>query len=138
MINSLFFGKIDASGKILLEKNDQWKLRLETLKDQDIQISIDRKRKRRSTKQNSYLWGAVYETIASSTGHTPTELHHIFGAMFLKRPIIFNGKEIIQIKSTTELSTGEMVEYIMNIAAEVATMGITLPDSTEWDPVKYI
>ena len=60
------------------------------------------------------------------------ELHAIFGAMFLKYQVSFNGRMIDRTKSTTELSTVELADYIQDIAIEVASMGITLPDSENW------
>lgn len=137
-MNNLFYGKVNSDLKVIFDNREFWLNRLEYLKDQDVQVTIDKRRKPRSSKQNNYLWGAVYRTISLETGHTTQELHEIFGQMFLKSEKVFNGKLITVIKSTSELSKGEMVEYIMNIQIEVGTMGIDLPDPDTWDPVKLI
>ncbi len=136
--NILFFGVVTDDAKIFLDRQLEWKTKLQNLKGSKIQMTIEKRKSKRSYKQNNYLWGAVYQTISLETGHTPEELHHIFGQMFLQEPIVFNGKEIMRTKSTSDLSKGEMVEYVMNISAEVGNMGITLPDPDDWDPSKLL
>jgi hypothetical protein len=135
---SSFYGKVDSEGKIHLDQKERWSNFLQSLKDQSIHITLEKKKNKRSRKQNNYLWGGVYETISHDTGHTPQELHHIFRSMFLTYEMEFNGKLVKLTKSTASLTAGEMVDYIMNIAAEVALLGITLPDPNKWDPVKMI
>lgn len=87
--------------------------------------------KGRSNNQNSYLWGVVYQLIAEYTGHSTEELHEAFKHMFLPRTTFLGDKEIIANKSTTELSTSEMEEYLMRIrvwAAQELGCSIPLPN----------
>lgn len=132
MSNS-FFGRV-ADNRIILE-NDGWRTILSKYEDQEIQLTIEKRFKKRTKKQNDYLWGAIYKTISLHTGYTEMELHRIFGAMFLTYQLEFNKKLITRIKSTTELSTEELADYIRSIAIEVASMEITLPTRDEWDTV---
>lgn len=136
-INPIFFGEVTQEGKIVLEKKEAWSIRKDRFRGSKVQLTIDKRRKKRSDKQNNYLWGACYPVISEETGHTPQELHEIFGWMFRKEIVLFNGKEVERIKHTSEMTIGEMVGYIMLISAEVATMGITLPDPKEWDPTEF-
>lgn len=134
-VNRLFFAK-STDGRLRFddpEEREKFLRRLLFLDGKDIQISLQPKKKKRSLKQLGYLWGAVYPTIADHTGHNPEELHEIFKAMFCKKVEVFNGKEVIVTGSTKPMSTGDMVEFMMNIQAEAASMGITLPDPAEWD-----
>lgn len=44
--------------------------------------------RRRSAKQNAYLWGHVYQRIAQKTGHTPDAIHDLLCQWFLPRPTV--------------------------------------------------
>lgn len=125
-----FYGKIEGHRLILEDKG--WETILAKFSGQEIQLSIDKRVKKRTKKQNDYLWGAIYKTISIHTGHTENELHHIFGSMFLSYQVEFNKKLITRIKSTTELTTEELSNYVRDITIEVADMEITLPNPDEW------
>lgn len=102
-----------------LEKNDKKKLVL----------NVDIERAHRSLDQNAYLWGVVYREVAIHTGHTEEELHRIFKRMFLPpKFILWKGIQIKTPGSTAELNKPEFGEYIERIRAEVANLGITIPD----------
>lgn len=133
-INLYLYGKVTNEGKIVLEDKEKWQRRLETLKDKKIQISLVERRKNRSLKQNGYLWGCVYKIIADETGHTPEEIHNIFKNLFLREETDLKGLNCYRTKHLSDLTTGGMVEYIMNIVAKAAELGITIPDADEWDP----
>lgn len=133
MSNPLFFGKVGFNNNLHLENRDDFDVYLTKLTGQEVQISIEKRKKKRTGKQNDYLWGGIYKTISLDTGHTVNELHNIFGSMFLSYQFEFNGKLIPRVKSTTELTTVELSDYIRDITIEVANMGITLPTSDEWE-----
>lgn len=87
--------------------------------------------KPRSHSQNSYLWGVVYPLIAEYTGHSTEELHEAFKHLFLPRATFLGDKEILANKSTTELSTVEMEDYLMRVrvwAGEELGVSIPLPN----------
>ncbi len=132
-INKIINAKITDEGKIRPYDVDEWNLHLGSLAGKDVEILIEKKIKKRTPKQNDYLWGGIYKTISLSTGYSVNELHNIFGSMFLKYQYEFNGKIVEMIKSTADLTTEEMAEYIMNIGIEVAEIGIILPSSEEWN-----
>lgn len=99
----------------------------------DVIVTVEKPSNKRSDRQNRYYWECI-GYISDYTGHTPEELHRLFKGLFLpKKEVEFNGKKYTMSGSTTDLTVGQFVEYMMRISAEVATMGITLPSPVEYD-----
>lgn len=101
----------------------------------DVRIEIRQRVKARSNNQNRYMWGVVYEIIASDTGHTPEEIHEYCKAKFLPR-IFFAPKKGIEelelTKSTTTLSTFDMEEYLERVRAWAGQeLGLQIPMPNE-------
>jgi len=114
---------------VILPLNGQWvKGMLQMYEDCRISVVVERKKSRRSKEQNAYLWGVVYREISKHTGHTPSELHGIFKAKFLRSKMIWRGAEVITLKSSTELSVGEMQEFLMEVIREANELGIVIPE----------
>ncbi len=119
----LFFkGKIvEIGGKKKLEitTHGLYERIIDSTKVGNVVVSIEPEKSQRSISQNSYYW--LYLTvIANETGHTQDDLHQYFKRTLLPpRFIKVFGKEVKIPASTTELSKGEMVDYIMRIQAEV-------------------
>lgn len=95
----------------------------------EVRIEISQRTKSRSNAQNRYMWGVVYEIIASETGHTTEEIHEFMKAKFLPRSFLVIGNDEQQLtKSTTTLSTFDMEEYLEKIRAFAATeLGTKIP-----------
>lgn len=90
-------------------------------------FTLEKNKKSRTNKQNSYYWGVVLKLISEHTGHSDEELHELF-KMFLPRKFItYKGKEIEITVSTKRLNTLEMVTYIDKIIVEAGSMGISIP-----------
>lgn len=93
-------------------------------------IDIKKEKSVRSLSQNDYLWGVVYKTIADYNGDTENDLHeylkrHCLPPRFIK----VMGKEMKVPASTTDLSKVEFADYIEKIRAEVAPMGVIIPEA---------
>lgn len=107
-----------------------WLLFLEQNDGKKLVLDVNREKSKRSLDQNAYLWGVVYKVIADHTGYSETEVHEVFKRMFLPpRFIKWKGREIKLPNTTTELNKAEFGEYITRIQAEVADMGITIPNA---------
>lgn len=76
-----------------------------------VEVIVRRYRKKRSGKQNKYLWKVVYGLIAEATGHTEEEIHEAMGMKFL----LVHGDKMDTIRSTTDLSTVEFIDYYESI-----------------------
>ena len=88
--------------------------------NQRFELSV---RKGRSREQNSYYW-AVLTQIQDETGTDKDILHEIFRFKFLQVQTGMideeTGEESIYLKSTTELSKQEFVEYVDKIVRYAA------------------
>ncbi len=100
----------------------------------EIGLEVTEKKSKRSEQQNKYLW-VYYNQIARETGYTTDEVHEWAKGACMPNEIkeIFGDKTRIK-KSTTELSKGEMVEFIINIEQKT---GIQAPDTTEYFGYSY-
>lgn len=137
-ITPIFFGEI-RNGKIVLEREeekDRWNSRLYRLEGSKVEIIIKKRRKKRSSKQNSYYWAIVIPIIADQVGMTDEETHDALKWKFLK----VHHDKLETVKETKNLSTGEFVEYIMEIERWAQEfLGIErFPDPDEYDPVQML
>jgi hypothetical protein len=100
----------------------------------EVSLEIKEKKNTRSQEQNKYLW-LYYGVISDETGFTPDEVHEWAKGVCLPTEIkeMFGDKVRIK-KSTTELTKGQMVEFIMNIEENT---GIPAPDTTEYFGYSY-
>jgi hypothetical protein len=84
-------------------------------------LTIEEYKKDRSINQNSYMWGVVYGHISQYTGMTPNEVHEWCKMEFnfgFKEVLNKNTGELKEIKygkSTKDLDTGEMENYLEEI-----------------------
>lgn len=125
MITPVWKARI-KSDKLHIVNFDAFKSFIRSFGDKEFQLVARKARKPRSNNQNSYYWGVVLSLIYDHTGHTPEELHEAFKWKFLKR---FNSDGLEFAKSTTELTTGEMMEYVENIKKFAAEeLDIVIPD----------
>lgn len=118
--------------KLVPDNNRAWLDYLLSVDKKKLVVSIEQETGKRSYNQNSYLWGVVYKVIADNTGSSENELHEIFKRMFLP-PEFISWKET-QIKvpgSTSKLDKIEFGNYIERIRAEVANLGIIIPDAIQ-------
>ena len=114
-----FPGNIE-NGKLTITDRQALKRWLHTLKGK-VYVTIKKKRKKRSTPQNAYMWSCVYKIVSNHTGYTLEECHQLFGKMFLK----YEKNGHVFIKSTTKLSTVEFEDYMESIR-RFASMELSL------------
>lgn len=95
-------------------------------------VEIKEKKRERTLRQNSYLWGVVYAYISEHTGHSAEELHDAFKQMFLGRNFITMGdKEIEVTKTSTTLTAEEFGEFVDRIIEFAGTLSIAIPPAEE-------
>jgi len=83
---------------------------------EDVIVTIENQKSKRSNQQNAYLWSACYPVIAETTGHDIEEIHCLMKSMFLPKKFIeVKGIEFEIERSTTKLSIAECSEYIEKI-----------------------
>ena len=104
-----FLGKNDGKRYTLLELSDK-----------------------RSTKQNRYLWGCVYDAIVKKwsidLGWDEEDVHDYLKTKFLRRRLP-NGEVVVG--STAVLKKKPFTEYVEKCKMEAAKHGIVIEDSPE-------
>lgn len=88
------------------------------------------KKPKRTEQQNRYYWGSFLPLIAEKTGNEIEDLHTLFKGKFLNRGVVeVLGNKVRRIRSTTDLTVVQFIEYIMQI--EKLT-GIQAPPTEEY------
>ena len=132
MIKKLFFGSV-KKGKLVFEFPAEVTLHLRTLEGNEVEVTIDKKRKKRSRRENNYYWAVPVAIVAEFTGFTSEEAHESLKWLFLKKK---NEVGIETCRSTTELSTVEFEEYCSKIRqyfAETFQLDIPEPNEISWE-----
>ena len=103
-----------------------------------VQITITKAKKERSNQQNRHYWGVVIPILMSALKdlgniYTAEQMHDILKYKFLKSDKhIKDGEFITEIKSTTELSTTEFMDYIADIQQWSADFfGVEIPNPNQ-------
>jgi hypothetical protein len=106
----------------------------------EIIIKIEKAKKKRSNPQNSYYWGVIIPIIQNCLKDSGNLLsndntHELLRLKFLKITILANedtGEFIERIKSTTELTTSQFMDYIAEIQQFAAEyFGVTIPNPND-------
>ena len=94
-------------------------------------ITLEPHRKRRSLSQNSLMWCWLNEVaghVSQHTGMDIDDIHEAFKQKFLPAKIKEVLGETLDVRSTTKLTTLEMVAYMDRIYAWVTSeLGVLLP-----------
>ena len=126
-----FFLLVENGKKTLIQK-EAYKKYMDNLKDGHYVISIIKRNKKRTLQQNAYYW-AILTFVCSEIGvDLATKLHDSFKVKFLLEGI---NKKLPDLKSTTELSTQEMSEYMEKVFRYIEDpdegLGIRIPSPEE-------
>ncbi len=139
MSGVIFNGTTKNGFKIYRSKDFKREI-LEAFPDKDIVIKVERKKKKRSIHQNSFYWGVVIKLMTEffkgeGIARNEQETHSILSYKFLKVVVSVDketGEAIERVKSTTELSTVDFMEYILNIQTwAMEFFNIDIPDPNE-------
>jgi hypothetical protein len=138
----MYVGRIQE-GKLLITNRRKFSRELkEAFEGKRVRLTIEKIKKKRSSQQNRYLWGCVYEIAQeafSEQGHigvTKDEVHE-----FLKNRFLSNGKEVASRETgevikmgstTTTLSTVEFMDYVTQIQQFFSEFfNVNIPDPHE-------
>ena len=126
-INKIHRGKV-VKGKFIQSDPTSFRLEFAKREGKAVEVIVQNPKKHRSGEQNSYYWGVVIDIISGATGFTPQEAHDAVRYKFLTD---MTG-ELPRVKSTTELSTVEFMEYIAEIQRFGAEyLDVYIPDPNE-------
>jgi hypothetical protein len=94
----------------------------------EIEVLVRKPKRTRSGEQNAYYWGVVIDLISADTGFSPDEAHDSLRVKFLTD---MTG-DMPKVKSTTELSTSEFMDYVAQIQRFAAEfLDLYIPDPNE-------
>ena len=137
----IYIGEVNDWGKLDHKVSAQIKSGLEQFKGKRVQIELKQAKKGRSLEQNAYLFGVVYPAAMDGMRSLGNEglsielVHHFFKDKFLTRwrdIVIPTTGEVFKVKTTTDLSTTEMIGYIEEIARWCAEyLSITIPEPNQ-------
>lgn len=126
--------QVDNSGKIPAKAKEGFVEIFRHFSGKRIEVKIDRLKKKRSPMQNAYYWAVIVPIFAGYMGYSKSEyeiVHGILKEMFLRTIETKNGVEYARVKSTSELSTMEFVEFIQDLQRFGAEQGLNIPDPNE-------
>ena len=122
MIKLIYFGRVE-SGKLIIGNRSKMNQEISDLPDMNVVITIEKKSKKRSLSQNSYLWGYLYPTIKEGLRQqgikcTMMEVHALMKSKFLIQEMVSEttGDILTFTGSTAGLTTSGMMEYVEDIA----------------------
>ncbi len=130
-----------SDGRLILSNRKRFDDDIKQFEGKRVEVVISKLNKRKSNEQNRYLWGVVYPCAlrgfqdAGHSGLDLNDIHEYFKGQYLsKGKEIANpktGETITVSKTTTILSTTEMMEYIEEIARFCAEfLNTIIPDPT--------
>jgi hypothetical protein len=133
------YGKVE-NGAVKFNNRKLFDKDLSQFDGKDIEITIERRKKRRTSQQNRFYWGVIIPLVwrgLRDNGYDISdaeETHTILKTMFNKGTFEDKetGEEITYGKSTTEMTTSEMQDYwadIMQFAA--MSLNVIIPDPNE-------
>jgi hypothetical protein len=96
---------------------------IKSFENQNVTITIDKTKKKRSNPQNAYLWGICYPIVQNCLKEAGNvfsinDVHELLKLKFLKEVVIVDensGECLERIKSSTELSTTDFAFYTQQI-----------------------
>jgi len=118
---------------IEFESDKELRATLANLPD-EIEVVLRNEHSSRTTPQNKYYWSVVIEILSQEFGYVKDEMHEILKTQFLKNYIMLHDKEVEIVRSTTDLTTMEMEDYLAKIrmwALEEHHVKIPLPNEIE-------
>ena len=118
-------------GHIKYDSQRDFNLYICSLEGKALDVTVEKHRIKRSTPQNSYLWGVVYEVIARHTGYTGDQVHDLMRYKFLR---VEDGRTpgMYTITSTAVLTKDEFSEYVDQIKQFAAEfLGCYVPEAGE-------
>lgn len=104
----------------------------------ELEIYVIKKKKYRSLSQNAFYWSAVIPILHAAINECGNHLgkesvHKMMAAKFLLEDVpLKDGQFIQRVKSTTELSTSQFMDYLTEINAwTIEYLGFSLPAPNE-------
>lgn len=123
-------GKV-LDGKLILQDPNWFREQLKSLEGKEVDVIVKRRKKTRSNPQNDYYFGVVvpaFMKIFEGAGidYDKDKSHSILATKYL-----LIHEPYSRVRSTTELSTVEFNDYLLELQQWAAEMGYYIPDPNE-------
>lgn len=118
-------------GRFIASNIEKFKQSFSKFEGKECEVIVRSKKKKRSNKQNRYMWGVVYKLYAEYLGYTSDDIHNLLRIKFLP---VFIGDEKLP-GSTSKLNKKEMEEYLTkcrNYGNSEFSLNIPLPNEVEF------
>lgn len=119
----IFRGRI-AAGKLKLDHREDFAALVRRIEGKEIDLVLRLHRCRRSPSQNAWYWGCVVPVLAEHCGYDAEEMHEALKWRFLKK----HDGPLATVRSTADLSTAEMTEFIEKVRRLAAELGCSIPN----------
>lgn len=133
----LFFGRVSDEGKLVFDSEErrlQYREWMNRLRGSQVQVSVRKRRKKRSLKQNNYLWKCL-SVLEESTGQAAEDIYdYLIERHAPMEELDLSGRKVMKRKGSSRFSTGEMVEFMMHVSVLASELGVVLPDPDQYDP----
>lgn len=131
MTKIVAYGSI-KDGKLTIRNRHRFDEELNSTKDMDVVITVEKYVAKRSTAQNA-LWWVYMGILSKELGYTKEEIHEICKFKFLKRQkVIEQTAEVVEyLESTAKLNKAEFGTLIDSLIIWAAEMNIVLPEPNE-------
>jgi hypothetical protein len=126
-------GKLNRNRNLLIDA-------IQSFEGKEISITIEKAKKQRSNQQNRYMWSVIIPIVKNclkSAGNvfSDEQTHELLKYKFLKETILIKedtGEFVERIKSSTELSTSQMMDYFASIREWVFDFwGVEIPEPNQ-------
>jgi hypothetical protein len=130
MVDALFYGRVLPGGLLVLDRPKDYGRHLRALAGKHVELTLKRRRAKRSPQANRYYFGVVVKVLAEHCGYDVQEMHEALAFRFLRIedcPITGAPRR----KRTPETDTAEFSEYVNHCIRLAAELGVVIPDASE-------
>jgi hypothetical protein len=128
-MDTIFCAKI-SKGKVEVKEDHRFRLFLKKFEGKIVELIIRSVRSKRTLSQNRFYHGVIIPMFSDYWGLSdPEEACFLLRKKFLKYAKMIRGKEEVFIRSTADLKSNEMADYLMKVQRFGETeCGLIVPD----------
>lgn len=130
-MDALFYGRVLPGGLLVLDQPKDYARHVRTFRGKHVEVTVKRRRTKRTPQANRFYWGYVLLEIAAEAGYSKEEAHDALKYQFLRE----DGEgPLVKVKSTADLSPEEFSIYVERcMALGAQTYGIVWESRDKWE-----
>lgn len=129
-MDQVWFGKVLPGGLLVIEKPKDYNRAVRALAGKHVELTIKKRRTKRTDPQNRYYFGVVVKLLAEHCGYETDEMHEALAMRFLRIedcPITGAPRR----KRTPKTDTEEFARYLDSCIRLAAELGVVIPSPSE-------